>query len=329
MQEKIAERLKTVTLGSPQSYMNVSIFPFTNGSPGAIEYMTLGQALEVHQLVVTEIDKDGSVPELKVTNKAEKPILLLDGEELAGAKQNRVLNTTILVPEMQSVVIPVSCTEQGRWSYASETFSDSGTVMERGIRARKNRSVSESLETAASFRSDQGEVWDGIADLQQEAGAASETGAMRDIFEAQSASLEEAVVAFALVTGQIGLLAVIAGRAVGFDLISSPHAYERLHNKLIKSYVMDALVRRAQVPKSSTGDLEAAQGFLDRAGACEEKIFESVGYGEDLRYKGAQLAGSALFHEGTVIHTAFFHLDEGIRDGHMSGINRRSAYRAR
>ena len=32
----------------------------------------------------------GSVPELEVINKANVPVLLLDGERTAGAKQNRV-----------------------------------------------------------------------------------------------------------------------------------------------------------------------------------------------------------------------------------------------
>ena len=34
------------------------------------------------------------MPELRVVNKGDARILVLDGEELRGAKQNRVLNTT-------------------------------------------------------------------------------------------------------------------------------------------------------------------------------------------------------------------------------------------
>jgi len=51
------------------------------------------------------------VPELKVTNLTGKHVLILDGEAVAGAKQNRVLNTTILIGAGTSLVIPVSCTD--------------------------------------------------------------------------------------------------------------------------------------------------------------------------------------------------------------------------
>jgi len=49
-------------------------------------------------------------------------ILILDGEELVGAKQNRVVNTTLLIAAASSTVIPVSCVEQGRWDYDSPDF---------------------------------------------------------------------------------------------------------------------------------------------------------------------------------------------------------------
>jgi hypothetical protein len=59
----------------------------------------------------TEVSAGGHVPELKVVNKGETPVLLLDGEELAGARPNRALNTTILVRGHSETIIPVTCTE--------------------------------------------------------------------------------------------------------------------------------------------------------------------------------------------------------------------------
>jgi hypothetical protein len=327
MQERIISRLKSVTLGAPQTHKSIAIFPITDGDGGAVNYITLTEALEGKFLTVSELSQGGSVPELKVTNNAETPVLLLDGEELAGAKQNRVLNTTVLAPEKQSIIIPVSCTEQGRWAYATETFYDSGTVMARSVRARKSQSVSESLECSASFRSDQGEVWNGISKLQEASGVPSPTAAMRDVFESHREPLDEAIKAFPLLPGQIGLLVVISGEAAGFDLVSRAAAYEHLHGKLIKSYVMDSLLGKKKVATDPAAATKAAHDFLERATRCEEKTFKSVGCGEDYRFKGDHMAGSALVHSETVIHTAFFHLDQTHAEGHMSGLNRRRSYR--
>lgn len=329
MHERVVSCLKGVKLGEPQIFRNIAVFPIGNGPESTFNYTTLTEALEGRLLTVTEVSQGGSVPELKVTNSADTPVLLLDGEELAGAKQNRVLNTTVLVPEKQAIVIPVSCTEQGRWTYATPAFFDSGTVMARSIRARKSRSVSESLSGSASFRSDQGEVWNGISDLQEAACSSSPTTAMRDVFESQRTSLEESLKAFPLTTDQIGILAVINGEAVGFDLVSRPLAYERLHAKLIKSYVMDALLGKKSKKKGPDAATitKAAQAFMERSVRCEEKVFKSVGYGDDYRFKGDRIAGSALIHSDTVIHTAFFHLDQATAENRMSGLNRRRSYR--
>lgn len=327
MQENIVHRLKTVNTGVPQSYGDIVIFPMTDGDGGSLRYIALSEALEGRLLTVTEVSEGGSVPELKVTNSADTPVLLLDGEELAGAKQNRVLNTTVLVPSKQAIVIPVSCTEQGRWAYTTQAFQDSGTVMSRNIRARKNRSVSESLAASASFHSDQGEVWSGIQELQAATGTPSPTQSMRDVFESHGASLAEAIKAFPLVEGQIGIVAIIGGEVAGFDLVSRPDAYARLHAKLIKSYVMDALAgkKKGAADKAAAG--KAVKSFMERAIGCEEKSFKSVGCGDDYRFKGDHIAGSALVHDQTVVHTAFFHLEPADADGRMSGLNRRRSYR--
>jgi hypothetical protein len=61
---------------------------------------------------ITEVSEAGTVPFLTVANETDRPLLLLDGEELIGVKQNRILNTTVLVTAHTDVTIPVSCVER-------------------------------------------------------------------------------------------------------------------------------------------------------------------------------------------------------------------------
>lgn len=129
METLIADYLSKLEFGELQSFNNMGVIPLLTSINGSPKYLTLKEALEKKLLKVKEVDEGGSVPELRVINKAKVSVLLLDGEELVGAKQNRVVNTTILLKKESETVIPVSCTEQGRWSYVSEEFADSGTVL--------------------------------------------------------------------------------------------------------------------------------------------------------------------------------------------------------
>jgi len=236
---------------------------------------------------------------------------------LIGAKQNRVLNTTILLKERSETVVPVSCTERGRWSYTSAAFADSKVLMAHKARARKSSSVSESLAASAGYKSDQGEVWEQIAALHWSVGSTSPTGAMRDAYEARQRELHQCVAAFSAVPGQTGLLVVIDDQVAGFDLIPQPEIYARQHAKLVKSYIIESIAKPDPHPANSdTAGVRAAE-FLRAAAECPVRKFPSIGHGTDCRYRSAHhpstiapqhpaICGSALIHEDQIIHAAFF-----------------------
>jgi hypothetical protein len=100
--------------GTPTEYRNLTIFPLIDESGKEPDYLTLDEALAQKCAKITELSESGSVPELRFVNESDKRVLLLDGEELVGAKQNRILNLRILVPAGKTLVIPVSCVEAGR-----------------------------------------------------------------------------------------------------------------------------------------------------------------------------------------------------------------------
>src|SRR4030042_3112953 len=240
----VSDFLSKLEFGELKVFNNMAIFPLFTSINHSPEYLTLKGALEKNLLTITEVSQSGSVPELKVVNKAEIPVLLLDGEELAGAKQNRVLNTTILLKENSETIIPVSCTEQGRWAYASREFSESGHLMARTLRSKKASSVSRSLEDSQAYRADQNAVWEGINFCMSEANVHSPTSAMKEVFESRENDLKGYLDAFQYVPHQKGIFVMLNGEVAGLDILSLSSAYEVIHPKLVKSYAMDALLQK-------------------------------------------------------------------------------------
>ena len=116
MQKIINEFIGDLKLGRRQYYKNLAVFALLSDYTTDLNYLTLDEALAKDLIDVVELSRDGTVPELKVVNKSDRMVLVLDGEELVGAKQNRIVNTTILICGNTTTVIPVSCVEQGRWS---------------------------------------------------------------------------------------------------------------------------------------------------------------------------------------------------------------------
>lgn len=320
----IIEFLSRLEFGELQTFNNMTIIPLFTSINGGPQYLTLKEALEKRLLTITEISQGGSVPELKVVNKVEIPVLLLDGEELSGAKQNRVLNTTILLKENSETIIPVSCTEQGRWAYVSREFSESGHIMNREIRSRKLRSVNLSLENTRAFLSDQGDVWEGVALSARMANVHSPTGAMKEVFESKESDLRGYLETFPYVPGQKGIFVMLNGEAAGFDILSLRPAYEIIHPKLVKSYAMDALLQKKNENETSA---DMAKSFIEEATRCEEKKYESIGHGYDHRFEGKTIVGSSLVFQEKVIHMAFFRVDESDRAGTISSSSRRRRFR--
>ena len=313
MKEPILKTLESLEMGELQRHANMEVLPLFSALDHSPEYLTLGQAIEAKALLVTELDAHGSVPELKAVNGADIPVLLLDGEELAGAKQNRILNTTILMRKKSEMVIPVSCTEQGRWAYTSDSFKESPAAAPPALRANKLKSVSHMLMMEADFRSNQGEVWESVRECSARARVRSHTGAMRDVFDSKQADITAYLEAFAPQAGQKGILVCINGNPVGLDFISFAPAYASLHSKLIRSYAMEALL--AEKVELANGIKLKAQEFIHQAGICEERRYKSRGHGWDHRLNGSTVVGSALTYREGVIHMAFFREEPNNRKG--------------
>jgi hypothetical protein len=312
----IPSLLDSIRLGEPRIHGGIGLWPVLAEARSEPVYITLVEALSQEGFKITEVSEGGSVPELRVVNETAHHVLLFDGEELQGAKQNRILNTTMLVEAGSQVGVPVSCTEQGRWDYRSREFSPSGSLAYAELRKKKSAAVSMSLKMSANHAADQGEVWGEIEQLHQCADTAdsSQTRAMRDAYEGSHREIEEFAASVPLLDGQCGLLAVIGERVEGIDVLSRPEAYRRIHRRLAESHAMDFLVRK-RGRATMAADPEAPARFLAEAAKATESVHKAPGLGDDHRLGFRWGHGAALRVEETIVHLALFG-GRGSREGH-------------
>ena len=296
--------LKSIVLNEVARVDGFAAVALSPGQDGTLDYVTLQVAIAAHSVRVREVSASGSVGDLLIANVGSNLVLALDGEELVGAKQNRILNTSVLLGESSETVIPVSCTEQGRWAYVTSEFTPSSSFAPPSIRENAKRAVNRALAEDRGFRANQGEVWHGVAKLARERGVDSPTSAMNDVVKSRLPELDGLLASIPPRAGQCGLLAIADGRVLGFDIVSRPEAYAHLHERLLRSYLMETLPFSAHTHASDS--TTAAREFLKVAATAEEQRFEPVALGQDYRYTGKDIVGSALVHEGEVVHMAFF-----------------------
>ena len=308
MNKTLSDLISGLTIHAPLRHRNLVLFPLTGEGAAGADYLVLDEALERGLAHITEVSEAGSVPELAFENDAERDVLLLDGEELVGARQNRILNISILVGAKQKLVVPVSCVERGRWSYRSREFGSAGRKLYAKARAAKMAQVSRSMESHAGRMSDQSFLWQDLAEKRVRMSVDSHTEAMGDLYEAREDALAGYGQAFKPVPGQVGAVFAIDGQVRGVEILDKPDTFARFLAKLVGSYAMDAI--DTEQPVERVPSLEQAGAFLARIGATTEKSFPALGKGEPLRLEGERLAGGALLAEGRVVHLAAFALDE-------------------
>ena len=291
---------------SASSFGGLTMLPLAGSNGHATLYLTLDEALATGKARVTEVSTQGSVPELRFVNLGEEPILLIDGEELVGAKQNRVLNVTILVPPKTELVIPVSCVEAGRWAGAGE-FRSAPHVMYATGRAEKVRSVGVSMATAGTHRSNQAAVWQSIARLAEIQGVQSRTSRLEDVYVARGDRIGEYVEKLGAVEGQVGAMFALGERIRGIEAFDHPATLRKVLPKLVRSWAMDALSVEPGSGTPQASDVELRLGELAALSLSEHP---AVGLGREVRFDSPRVTGGALVHEGRVVHLCAFWVEE-------------------
>lgn len=287
-------------VGEPMRHNSLSVFPLFGNGGTTSEYVLSDEAIRDRTVMVREVSESGSVPYLLVENKGDLRVLFLEGEELIGAKQNRILNTTVLVAARSTVKIPVSCVEQGRWRHNSAAFQSGGTHSPSKLRHLLKASVNYSLMADRGHASDQHAIWQEVARKQAAAGTISNTSALHDTFNAKQTSMGEFYEKIRHCEGATGLAVAVGGRLVSCDLFDKPATCKKVWKRLLSGFVLDAMEVGSESNPPAT--VEVAD-MLQVLRELPWHPVAAVGDGEEFR--AASPAGdiaSTLCVDGSLIH---------------------------
>jgi len=305
MTELIKNYFEKIQIGKGQSYKNLTLYPVLSDEVIPFDYLTLDEALSQNLIEVVEIDQHGSVPELRVINKSDKMVLILDGEELVGAKQNRIINTTILIPDNETVKIPVSCVEQGRWSYRTESFHTENRMAPSTLRAMKAQQVHFSMKESGNFRSDQGAIWNEISAKASRRKAESGSMAMAEIYKKERPVIDDYLKNFEISNLQIGAIFQINGNVAGIESFGKSDTFEKTFKKIVESYALDA-IDWYDSKFDKIGPKAKVVAFLKAVKTVQADSNQSVGLGIDYRLESKKCTGFALAFDEMVLHLSVF-----------------------
>jgi hypothetical protein len=277
-------------LGEARSFGGLTLIPLYAAAEPRFDYLGLDEAA-AGGLTVTEVDEAGDVESLLVINPLGTAVLLNEGEELVGAKQNRVLERSILVPAQSKLEIPAKCVEAGRWGYRSRDFAPAPRAAYPELRRIRHD----------LGRPSQPHVWAEIDAKSARLGTHSPTRAAEEMFVRRADSLDQYLQALPRLDGQAGVLVGIAGELVCLDYVSRSEVFAGLYLKLLRGYALSAIERPVDKPLRRRdigrflGELELAKRHRRPAvGLGEEGVLTEYAVGSELTVDGEVVALSSF-----------------------------------
>jgi hypothetical protein len=292
--------LADLVTGTPLQLDDLTVVPVFSEKAHAPAYLDLEAALRGGLVTVAEVSDAGAVPELIVANAADRDLLILDGEELIGAKQNRTVNVTLIVAACSKVTIPVACVERGRWRYQTDRFAAGDAHLYPSLRASRTASVTENLRAYNSRAANQGSIWSDIAAKSLRMGVESNTEAMRDIFKEKLDGAGRLESAFAWQENQCGIVVFIRGGFAGADLFGTSQFCACKLPKLVRGFYLDSLDSALRFPRLGVPEILAG------ARNARHEPFGSAGKGLEVRFQGKQVHGAWTLDGDSIPHVALF-----------------------
>ena len=324
-------KLPNTTIGKRIESNGLSVFPLYLKT-GIKATVKSGLEMVDKALVnVKEVSDAGSVPTLYVTNDSPYHVLFVEGDQLVGAKQNRICNSSVLIAPKSFAEIPVSCVEQGRWAAKTAVFASSSNAATPEMRkilkeskreARKAYSLQQQQanrveepasvvhEQAAVHNASQGAVWEKVETMQNFHATPSQTGSMEDVFEAKRSLIERALQTFKYPQDARGWIIAINGEIQTIEMFGKKRLCKKAWERVMRGCVLETIGKAqrrhlnkkgkpSKIPRVKEQQVLRA---LDRLSKLVWERVVAVSAGEEYRGDEGSLIGSQLRLDGELVH---------------------------
>jgi len=293
-----------------QKHKRMSVIQFLTPEQNSFNYISGPSALKNGSVKVKEVSQAGSVNDLLVFNLSENYVFFTDGDILTGAKQNRVLNTSVLLAPNSKVNLPVSCIEQGRWDNYSYDFLPSDYIVPQKLRANKARAVKENREQRKAPMSRQAEVWNDVEQYSINFECDSPTKNLNEVYEKRKEDFDSFIKNFTVNENANGLAVFSDNRLLCTDLFNRTEIYREYFPKLLRSSSMELIHL-----KKKENTLTEAEGIYktillyDSIPAIESSTHKGVGAGTEKRFENRSVTGFILEFNKHIIHLTALNIE--------------------
>lgn len=306
------------SVSSSSSSKGIDLYPLILEEITTTNLLTLDEALKSQ---LAEVIETGVISKLIIKNKSSlQKILVLEGTIVRGGKQNRVINTTLILDVNSSCDVPATCVEQHRWTYSMPVdYSSMPSVTSIGVSykefnsqfyetkyvmptlyAKLNSTVNINLCNSQSYNADQQVIWGAISSLSGELNNKSSTADFTKIYVDRDKEIKECYEAFMSELKNLkfnGLLAII-NKQIMFLNFSTDTEIMRVRVKpFIESVVAEML--RGETGKRNI-EINDILNFINSLSNLPVKKYKKSSGDIDVRFSDS-INGSYYLHNDELI----------------------------
>ena len=288
-------------VSEPVEKNNITTFFLSSIEKNNNKYLSFSEAIAKNQVQISEVNKEGLLTKLSVSNKSSDNIIILNGELIIGTqiRQDRIVDSTVLIPGYATVLINTFCGEQYRWSpRLSNKISTSESLYFSSGRANNAADINTKL-------SKQCRIWSEISEKISDFNVKSFTNSVDQIYKKKKVNVEEIVNFFKIPSEAVGIALGINHQLVNIDIFSNNCMLQIYLPKIIRSIALDSFKKISKKSYLKKKEVHRFLRQIHQANKQKRKVVEGT-LGEELQFNSESVAGSILYHKEQTVHFSAF-----------------------